>query len=260
MRLFRFARNDNVFLYLALLLFMISTPAYALDLDPLKADLMSGDYRAAITRGEKMLASAGNDRDADALYYILGLSYLKDGNFLRASDIFEIIINELKSSRYAPQARLGLSDTYFFRGDFQKAKNGYLELLAGQDALNLKAVVYSRLSQCEAKLGNTAAAKDYLDRLSREFPLNVEPGWEAFLLVNNDFYYSVQVGSFASKANAENLIRRLERSGYSAFIEEAVSQGAPVYRVRSGKLASRQEALELEARLSAEGYPTKIFP
>jgi tetratricopeptide (TPR) repeat protein len=233
--------------------------AYALDIDHLKAIFIGGDYKTAIVEGEKLLADTDKNYDADELYYILGLSYLKDGNYLRASDIFEIIINEFKRSRYAPEARLGLADSYFFRGDLQKAKKGYLELSLDKGASRLKASAYYRLSECEAKLGNTESAKDYLAKLKQEFPLNMEAGLETCSLAP-DFFYSVQVGSFLSKANAENLARQLERKGYSAYIEEGTSQGSAIYRVRSGKLATRQEAVKLESQLSGEGYPTKVCP
>ncbi len=241
------------------LVFGILADAYALDIDHVKAAFIGGDYKVAILEGEKILADTDKNYNADELYYILGLSYLKDGNYLRASDIFEIIISELKSSRYELDARLGLADTYFFRGDFQKAKKGYLDLSMDKQASRLKAALYYRLSECEAKLGNTNAAKDYLDRLKQEFPLNIESGLENCSL-GPDFYYSVQVGSFLSKTNAENLARQLERKGYSAYIEEGTSQGAAIYRVKSGKLATRQEAVELESRLSGDGYPTKVCP
>jgi tetratricopeptide (TPR) repeat protein len=237
----------------------ILAEAYALDIDRVKAAFIGGDYKAAILEGEKILADTDKNYNADELYYILGFSYLKDGNYLRASDIFEIIINEFKNSRYAPEARLGLADTYFFRGDLQKAKKGYLDLSLDKGASRLKASVYYRLSECEAKLGNTDSAKDYLAKLKQEFPQNIEAGLETCSLVP-DFYYSVQVGSFLSKTNAENLARQLERKGYSAYIEEGTSQGAAIYRVRSGKLATRQEAVKLESRLSGEGYPTKVCP
>lgn len=241
------------------LVFGILADAYALDLDHIKAAFIGGDYKAAILEGEKILADTDKNYNADELYYILGLSYIKDGNYLRASDIFEIIINEFKNSRYVPDARLGLADTYFFRGDFQKAKEGYLDLSLDKGVSRLKAALYYRLSECEAKLGNTDAVKDYLDRLKQEFPSNIESGLGSCSL-ERDFYYSVQVGSFLSKTNAENLARQLERKGYSAYVEEGTSQGAAIYRVKSGKLATRQEAVKLESQLSGDGYPTRVCP
>ena len=83
--------------------------AYALDLDKLKAYFLSGDYKSAITEGERVLAKVEDSGPIDELYYILGLSYLKDGNYLRASDIFEIILNECKGSHFKDDAILRLS-------------------------------------------------------------------------------------------------------------------------------------------------------
>ena len=59
--------------------------AYALNLDSLKANLLKGDYKAAISEGERLVA---RDQRSDELYYLLGLCYLKDGNFLRSSESF----------------------------------------------------------------------------------------------------------------------------------------------------------------------------
>jgi cell division protein FtsN len=43
-------------------------------------------------------------------------------------------------------------------------------------------------------------------------------------------------------------------------MDEAGSQGKISYRVRVGKFKLRDEALNLEKKLSHEGYPTKICP
>ncbi|MBN1913662.1 MAG: hypothetical protein JW788_04610 [Candidatus Omnitrophica bacterium] len=50
---------------------------------------LSGDYKAAISEGEKILAQAKDQDGLDELYYILALSYMKEGNYLRASDILK---------------------------------------------------------------------------------------------------------------------------------------------------------------------------
>lgn len=242
--------------------FVISNNAYALNLDKMKAYFISGDYKAAITEGEKVMAkTSSNSIGLDELYYILGLSYLKDGNYLRASDIFEIIIKEFKDTQFLEEAKVGLGDAYFLKGDYEKAGKEYKELLDQKKGLKLKPALYHRLSQCAAKTGDTQRAKDYLDKLKQEFPLNYESlGQEAEPIADNSFYYSVQVGAFSSNINANNLVNELIRKDYPAFIEEARSESGLVYKVRVGKIHLRQEAVELEKKLSGEGYSTKIFP
>lgn len=242
--------------------FGLTHNSYALDLGKIRADVSGGDYESAIKEGEKILGSLSRDeysRNNDELYYLLGLSYLKQGNYLRASDIFEIIIREFKDSNFKEDARLALADTYFLRGDYSEAQGRYKKLLDTGADTKLKAAIYYRLSQCAAKEGNSESAKGYLDKLKQEFPLSFET------VINPDtttldFYYSVQIGSFSSQANARNLTEALLAKGYPAYLEETTSEDKPVYRVRAGKFRLRQEAIDLGNKLSGDGYPTKICP
>lgn len=234
--------------------------AYALNLDKAKIYFIKGDYKSAIIEGERIIAGLSDDRGADELYYILGLSYLKDGNYLRASDIFEIILKEFKDSKFKDEANLGLGDTYFLRGDYQKAQGYYKELIKTNPRSKLKPIVYYRLSQIQAKLGNSQLAKEYSDKLNKEFPLNLEAKLNKDLYSLSDIYYTVQVGSFVNPNNARNLCNKLINKGYDAYIQEVAVGGKSTYRVRVGKLTSRFEAVQLENRLTQEGYPTKIYP
>jgi len=246
------------------LIFGIITKVYSLDLDKVKIYFLNGDYKSTIAECEKILASYGRSSQSDELYYILGLSYSKDGNYLRASDIFEIILKEFKESNFKEEAKLGLGDTYLLRGDFSRAEDYYKDLLNSNPDTKLKAQLYYRLSQVGFKKGDTAGGKEYLDKLKNEFPQNPD------LISNKDLcslanyssgiYYTVQVGCFSSENNAKNLVQKLIQSGYPAYIEEATLSGQPSYRVRVGKSPLRQEILNLEQKLSGEGYPTKIFP
>ena len=241
----------------------ITSSVCALDLEKAKIYFLSGDYKSAIAEGEKLLSNYGRTSQSDELYYILGLSYLKDGNYLRASDIFEIILAEFKDSKFKEEAKLGLADTYLLRGDLNKAQDYYEELLNTSNA-GLKARLYYRLSQVGFKKGDTAQGQEYLDKLKKDFPANPElrlnKDLSAFSDSPSGFYYTVQVGSFSNSANAKNLMQALIQKGYSAYIEETNSGSAPSYRVRVGKLSSRQEAVNLENKLSQEGYPTKVCP
>ncbi|MFA5145684.1 MAG: SPOR domain-containing protein [Candidatus Omnitrophota bacterium] len=250
-------------LSLSFALYVLSfTPlSYALNLDKAKSYILEGDYKSAISEGERLLAQ---DVSSDELYYILGISYLKDGNFLRASDIFEIILREFKGSAFSDEAKLGLGDTYFLRGDFVKAEGYYKDLINSNPHTRLKAQAYYRLSQAGYKSGNTQQGQEYLDKLKQDFPLNIESSLNKDLCLIADSpsaaYYTIQVGSFANITNARNLTEKLIQKGYPAYMEESSSKGQKSYRVRVGKSALLQEISVLENKLSREGYPTKICP
>ena len=243
-----------------IILFVFIDKGYCLNIDRVKVNFLSGDYKAAILEGEKALASTSETGDLSELYYILGLSYLKDGNYLRASDIFEIILKELKNSKFRQEAKLALGDTYFLRSDYLKAQSYYKEIAHDNLENRLMPLVYYRLSQCAIKTGDTKEAKVYLDKLKKDFPLSAEGILNKELYGSSDIYYTVQVGSFSRYDNARGLVEKLTQKGYPAYIEDSTAAGKASYRVRVGKMALRQEALDLERKLSQEGYPTKIFP
>lgn len=249
------SRIVNFVLLVSLVLLVES--GYSLNLDKVKADFLKGDYKQAILEGEKILANTQpHSQHLDELYYILGLSYLKDGNFLRASDIFEIIFNEFKDSAFEEEAKLGLGDTYFLQGNYTQSQRYYQDLINSK----LKAAVYYRLSQCAVKLGDSQVAKEYLDKLKQEFPLSLETRLQQELYPPSDIYYTVQVGCFSRATNAQNLVQKLTQKGYPAYIEEINTHGKLNYRVRAGKFSLIQEAKETARKLSQEGYPTKVFP
>jgi len=244
-----------------ILIFAFLGNAYALNIDKVKVYFFNGDYKSAISEGEKVLTKySAHSPNLDELYYFLGLSYLRDGNYLRASDIFEIILREFKDSSFKDEAKLGSGDTYFLKGDYDKAQGRYSELINSNPRTELKAVLYYRLSQIALKKGDTQAAKEYLDKLKTDFPSSLELKLNKDLYALTDIYYTVQVGSFVNFTNARNLCDKLISKGYDAYLQEADTNSTKTYRVRVGRLKSRSEAAQLENKLSSEGYPTKIIP
>lgn len=213
--------------------FAFSGNANAFDLDKIKACFISGDYKCSIREGEKLLASNTHGANQDELYYILGLSYLKDGNYLRASDIFEIILKEFKRSRLKEEAMLGLVDSDFLRGDLEKAKAGYSDLLKAFPESRYAPQISARLGLVESKEVASGA---------------------------RDSAFAIQVGSFSREKNALGLSNELRRKEYDAYVENSYKDGNQIFRVKIGNIKSRAEAEQLEQKLAAEGYPTKIIP
>lgn len=62
----------------------------------------------------------------------------------------------------------------------------------------------------------------------------------------------VQVGSFSSIENAENLVARLRSSGLSAYSEAVTSGTATIHRVRIGPFLERAQAMETEQRIGTD--------
>lgn len=231
------------------LVFVIVVDAYALNLDKIRVYLLEGDYSSAVKEGELLLAVDEDAAHSDEFYYLMGISYLKTGNYLRASDIFEIVLNEFKRSDFKEEAQLGLGDACFLNGDLTKAGQNYRKLLENYPDTKFKAQAYERLSQIEFKSGNLDEGRDYLEMLQKDFSQKAA-----------EVFYTIQVGAFGRSENANKLLQELTANGYLAYIEITQIKEKTSYRVRVGKLQSLRDAQELEKGLSQAGYPTKLFP
>lgn len=69
---------------------------------------------------------------------------------------------------------------------------------------------------------------------------------------NTPTSYTVQVGLFRNKVYADNLLLRLKRQGYPAYLD--TSNG--FYRVRVGNYDRLDQAVDMEQRLKNRGYTT----
>lgn len=65
--------------------------------------------------------------------------------------------------------------------------------------------------------------------------------------------FRVQVISVSSRAEAEAEAKKLSRAGFSARVEPGSGSKGPIFRVRVGPFATREEAVRAKERLAAEG-------
>jgi DedD protein len=66
--------------------------------------------------------------------------------------------------------------------------------------------------------------------------------------------WAVQLGSFASHANADKLVRQLKAQGFSVYVLSGGSGPSLRYRVRVGPMADRGAAAQAGARLKSLGH------
>jgi DedD protein len=70
--------------------------------------------------------------------------------------------------------------------------------------------------------------------------------------------WAVQLGSFASRANADNLSRQLKGQGFSVYVLPGGSSTSVRYRVRVGPLADRDSAERMAAKLKSIGHVSSV--
>jgi DedD protein len=72
--------------------------------------------------------------------------------------------------------------------------------------------------------------------------------------------WTLQLGSFASKANAESLMRRLKTEGFNAYLAPTGTARAQRFRVRLGPIADRGTAAAIMAKLRAHRHASTLLP
>ncbi|MDP2942847.1 MAG: MiaB/RimO family radical SAM methylthiotransferase, partial [Candidatus Omnitrophota bacterium] len=217
-----------------------------------------GDYENAAREATKTLSSASKEKDK--LYYISGTSLNKLGRYELARENFKSLIENYSKSEYAPLAQLGLADSYYLSADYQNAAEAYEKYITGYPKSEAAATAYFRLGKCAQKEGKWQSARNYYQKVKAEYPLSFEAQMASRALSEEMLYFTVQVGSFGKKSNALKLCDELVKKGYDASILKMQSDGQEAYRVRVGRLDTRAEAEELARRLQAEGLPIKILP
>jgi DedD protein len=75
-----------------------------------------------------------------------------------------------------------------------------------------------------------------------------------------DHGWAVQLGSFASRSNADKLARQVKGQGFSVFVLSSGSGAAARYRVRVGPLGDRGSATQAAARLKSLGHVGSLVP
>src|SRR6266404_1468746 len=74
----------------------------------------------------------------------------------------------------------------------------------------------------------------------------------------SNHHWAVQLGSFATRANAERLVRRLKPRDASLYVSSSGKGASLRYRVRIGPLADRDAAERMVAKLKKEGQPASL--
>lgn len=70
--------------------------------------------------------------------------------------------------------------------------------------------------------------------------------------------YDVQIGAFTTRENAQQLLQKARGQGHDVYINEAVHNGAPHFRVRVKGPAQKTDAQALSAKLQGQDYPVYI--
>lgn len=240
--------------------------------------IMDGRYAAAESDADSLIKSGYSRKDE--LYYYKGLAELKMNRFQDARSSFSYIVARYPHSERAFDANLGLGDSHLLEGDHIKALGIYADMESRFGSNENIAIVYSRLGTCYERMGMRAKVERYQGMVKAKAPHSFEsrssvtqsaktaprPAARAETVksliapaaISEAGRYSVQVGSFKDKKNADRMSRKLSAAGYNGYVERYELGGDSIYRVRAGSFHSKDQALSLSTRLKKDGYRTHI--
>jgi tRNA-2-methylthio-N6-dimethylallyladenosine synthase len=208
---------------------------------------------------ESIRKNPGNIEVLSESNYLAGASYVNLFDFLTAKKSFKVVVDKYKGSAYYEDAYLALGDVELLQENTLEALRFYTEFYVTNPSKKRLATLYFRLAEVNLKLGHQNEYKKYFDKLQQEFPLSFEAR-DARRLRGQDVFYTVQVGAFTNYENAEKFIAQLKVKGYEVYSVLCMLSGKKLCRVRIGKFRTRAEAQELKKKLELDGYFAKIFP
>ena len=111
------------------------------------------------------------------------------------------------------------------------------------------------------KAGNVVPPPEPAEGIQSDAPARPEPAEvRAPATAAEQPAWAVQLGAFASRDKAEQLVADLRRRGYAAFVFEYRANGQVLHRVRVGPEQERARAAAVADRLRKDGFAPVVAP
>jgi TolA-binding protein len=239
---------------------------------------LQGEYDKALDYYGKVIISYPEDETYWSARYWKCRSLMAKGDCEEAIAALRSLENNSSSEDISKDIiLLSLGDCYFGMRDYEPAAASYRSLIELVPHSQRVPSAYLLLAKSLQNLGRPEEAKtfyqkviedyrqsieaqqaqQYLDSLPLTQPKRVEArsavpqtvGATHASPVQAAAYYSIQVGAFSVKRNAENLASRLRKKGYSVNIVRPMPGKSRLYKVRIGEFRTRAAALKAAQRL-----------
>ena len=196
-------------------------------------------------------------RIGEVYYYLGRLSVNPDS----AAQYYYSVINDYPQSRYADIAYLEIAKVNIARKNFATAIANLDELLKRYPDTDYHDEIMFWQGVSYISIGNTGRGESILASLQSRFPKSVWSERAANITQKKESakeYYTVQLGSYRNRENAENYAASLREKGIDIKIVEALVKGQTYYRVWSGEFASLEKAKEHVSKLNSMGLKGNV--
>jgi tetratricopeptide (TPR) repeat protein len=242
----------------ALLIGLVSL--FAQDIDEAIRLFNASQFEQARTMFQQVVQDKNEPRIAEAYYYLGRLSIAPDS----AVFYYNKVTNDYPQSRYGDIAYLEIAKIHIAREKYSNAIISLNELMRKFPDTEYQDEIMFWLGYSYINSGKKQEGEAILEELKKKFPKSLWSERAAVILPTKDTppvseeYYTVQVGSYRNKNNADNYAGEMRAKGYEVDVVEALVKGNTYFRVWVGKFPSLQEAKTFSQELVSQGIKGNV--
>jgi len=171
------------------------------------------------------------------------------------------VINDYPQSRYADISYLEIAKINFARKNFRTAITNLNELIKRYPDSEYRDEIMFWLGVSYISLEDETRGGEILTELQRTFPKSVWSERAANITQTKTIgqeYYTIQLGSYRNRDNAEQYAVTLRDKGLDVRVVEALVKGQIYYRVWTGQFLTIEQAKEYKLKLDTLGLKGNV--
>lgn len=243
-----------------LALLIVPLCLFSQDIDEAIKLFNSSQYERARDIFVRVAEDENNPRIAEAYYYLGRLSFIPDS----ALFYFNKVKTDYPQSRYADISYLEIAKSNIARKKYQNAIITLNELLRKYPDTNLQDEIMFWLGVSYMSSDKEKEGISILENLRKTYPKSVWSERALAIIPSKDTpevpqeYYTVQVGSYRNKSNAEKYAEEIRKKDFSVQIVEALVKGNTYYRVWVGEFSTIEQAKTFSRELESLGIKGNV--
>jgi tetratricopeptide (TPR) repeat protein len=227
-----------------------------------KYSFLNGSYSITLEQTKEFEKKFDQSVFLPEILWLSGCSYLITGYREEAEQRFRMILEKFPQSEWVPWALLGLGDFFFLQKKFEQAIDQYSNLInsyGDSDALPLALI---SLCWCFIETKDPENALFYYnlykDRypsgiLEQEKPLEkIRAELKEKIVKRKKTEYTIQVGVFSDKIQAEKAFKEFDSKGYTTRISEILEDQETRWSVEVGIFGSKKKAESFKNRIGKQ--------
>ncbi len=217
-----------------------------------------GEFEQSFHRFETFMARNRRSPYVSDARYWAGICALKLGNVKKAKAYISRTYARPRTALLGNLALIGLADCDYMENRFSTASSRYRQAL--DSAGTQRARVLYQLGMCSNRLGKLRDAQKHFREVTAAYPGTKHADLAEEKLKFTGSVFSVQLGAFDSRENAETVRSQIARRRFSPYIQPISRGGKLLHCVRVGRFKTWKQANDVLRKLKSIGFDAVIVP